>query len=406
MIATETETLGDVAKFIRGITFSPEDVTLPFEQGTAVCMRTKNVQSDLDESDLIAVPTAFVRRKEQYISEGDLLVSSANSWNLVGKCCWVPHLNYKATAGGFISILRADRSRVSPRYLYHWFAAPSVQHKVRLCGRQTTNISNLNYERCLNLPIPLPPMEEQKRIAAILDKADAIQRQRQEARNLAGQLIPSLFVEMFGDPNSNPKNWNLIKISQFVNDFEGGKNILADDVASPETRHFVLKVSAVTWNEFNPNEAKPIPPSIDSPDSYFVKPGDLLISRANTAQLVGAAVYVFETPNNLVLPDKLWRVNLKKPRMANLLFLRFLLGHPAVRAEFSKRATGTSGSMKNISKAKMMAMEVPLPPVDLQDKFADVVIANRKLEQNYAGAIADAKSLFNSLVQRAFRGEL
>ena len=190
MSETNGHTLGDVASFIRGITFTPDDVTLPFEKGTAVCMRTKNVQADLDEDDLIAIPKSFVRRTEQYLTEGDMLVSSANSWNLVGKCSWVPKLDYEATAGGFISILRADRKQVDPRYLYHWFAAPRTQHEVRLCGRQTTNISNLNYERCLNLPIPLPKLEEQKRIAALGQKAKnlkqllaevAAERERAEA---------------------------------------------------------------------------------------------------------------------------------------------------------------------------------------------------------------------------------
>ena len=215
MNATNFHALGDVASFIRGITFTPEDVKQPFEVGSVVCMRTKNVQVDLDEEDLTAIPKEFVRRKEQYLTEGDLLISSANSWNLVGKCCWVPKLNYEATAGGFISILRADREEVDPRYLYHWFAAPKTQHEVRLCGRQTTNISNLNYERCLNLFIPLPKLEEQKRIAATLDKADAIRRKRYEQLRELKNFIESTFFKMFGHPEINNFRWKNRWFSHF-----------------------------------------------------------------------------------------------------------------------------------------------------------------------------------------------
>ena len=111
----------------------------------------------------------YDKRDEQYLQESDILVSTANSWELVGKCSWVPRLSYTATAGGFISILRADSSKVCPRYLYYWFSSDPTQHYVRHCGRQTTNISNMSYERCLALKIPLPPLAEQKRIADILD---------------------------------------------------------------------------------------------------------------------------------------------------------------------------------------------------------------------------------------------
>ena len=122
----QTKPLRTVARFIRGITFKPDDKVEPGTRDSAVCMRTKNVQADLDESDLIAVPIHFVKREEQFINESDILVSTANSWNLVGKCSWVPKLKYVATAGGFISILRADQQEVFPRYLFYWFSSAAL----------------------------------------------------------------------------------------------------------------------------------------------------------------------------------------------------------------------------------------------------------------------------------------
>ena len=107
-------------------------------------MRTKNVQVTLDASDVIAVPSSLVKNPEKMLSAGDILVSSANSWNLVGKCCQVPKLEYPSTAGGFISILRPENQELKSSYLYRWFSSDVVQRKLRSFANQTTNISNLD----------------------------------------------------------------------------------------------------------------------------------------------------------------------------------------------------------------------------------------------------------------------
>ena len=94
MSEAPTRHLGDVASFVRGITFKPGDVVPVGSPGSVACMRTKNVQSELDLSDVWGIPESFVKRADQYLLTGDLLVSSANSWNLVGKCCRVPQLQW------------------------------------------------------------------------------------------------------------------------------------------------------------------------------------------------------------------------------------------------------------------------------------------------------------------------
>jgi type I restriction enzyme S subunit len=143
------EPLGKHAELIRGITFKPTDKCQVGDDDSVVCMRTKNVQIALDESDLIAVPRSLVTNDKKMIRLGDILVSSANSWNLVGKCCIVPELAYAATAGGFISILRPTNGKLDASYLYRWFSSQRVQATVRSLGNQTTNISNLDHKRTL-----------------------------------------------------------------------------------------------------------------------------------------------------------------------------------------------------------------------------------------------------------------
>ena len=94
--------LGEISRFVRGITFKPSDVLGPHERDVEAVgvMRTKNVQAELDQSDVMRVPMAMVKRGDQILQAGDTLISSANSWNIVGKCCWVPHLDEPAAIGG------------------------------------------------------------------------------------------------------------------------------------------------------------------------------------------------------------------------------------------------------------------------------------------------------------------
>ena len=209
-----TVQLGEHAALIRGITFKPADKCAPEDDGAVVCMRTKNIQANLDQADLIAVPSTVVKSPEKMLSEGDILVSSANSWNLVGKCCQVRDLQFPSTAGGFISILRPTTEDLDAEYLYRWFSSGEVQATLRSFGNQTTNISNLNHKRTLKLQIPLPPLDEQKRIAGILDAADALRAKRREALAQLDTLIQSTFLDMFGDPFTNPMGWEVRELKE------------------------------------------------------------------------------------------------------------------------------------------------------------------------------------------------
>ncbi len=193
----ETVHLGDVASFVRGITFKPNDVVPVGSPRSVACMRTKNIQNEIDLSDVWGIPESFVKREDQYLKQGDLLVSTANSWNLVGKCCWVPQLQWPTTFGGFISVLRGDESRILPRYLYHWFSSPRIKVTVRSFGRQTTNISNLNIDRCRKLVLFLPSLCEQHRIAGILDKADVLRAKHRTALVELDALMVSLHHRAF-----------------------------------------------------------------------------------------------------------------------------------------------------------------------------------------------------------------
>ena len=403
-MSLEYQKLGDVADFIRGITYKPNDLVENFSEGSTVCMRTANVQVQLKQDDLLSVPVNLVKNEDKFLIEGDILVSTANSWNLVGKCCWIPKLEYSATAGGFISILRANQEKLDQRYLYHWFNSPNTQLLARNCGRQTTNISNMDLERCLSIKIPLPPIAEQRRIASILDQADELRQKRQQAIEKLDQLLQATFIDMFGDPVSNPKGWDLVRVGEVVNEFIGGKNIECPDESDSDYK--ILKVSAVTSKVYKPHESKFAPNTFEPNPLAIVEKGDLLFSRANTTELVAATAYVWETPENIVLPDKLWKFSISDESKVNKLYLWDLFKNIEFRNELSKLSSGTSGSMKNISKGKLNELKMPLPPKELQDKFAEFSTKLWGQIKTFQQSSDSLDSLFNSLQNQAFNGTL
>lgn len=270
----------------------------------------------------------------------------------------------------------------------------------------TGTISNLSLAQLGNLKVPLPPLSEQRRIAVILDTADALRAKRRAAIAQLDTLTQSIFLDMFGDPDRNPKAWPVRRVSEYVAEFQGGKSLESESGENAVTRNRVLKVSAVTEMTFLAHECKPVPDSYTPPVEHFVRPGDLLFSRANTTDLVGAVAYVERTPQNLLLPDKLWRFVWTQPSLVEPLFVWALFQTPAVRREIGRRATGTSGSMKNISQEKLFGITTICPPIAIQKVFTKRLTSIARLRVEYHESARNIDALFTSCQHRAFRGEL
>lgn len=251
------------------------------------------------------------------------------------------------------------------------------------------------------IKIPLPPLAEQRRLAGLLSRAEGIVRRRREAQRKAAELVPALFLEMFGDPASNPKGWQMYRIDELLERFEGGKNLQAGDDESATYR--ILKISAVTSGRYIESESKPAPNDLIPAQSHFVRTGDLLISRANTEALVGATAIVDRTDGRTLLPDKLWRFVWRSDTAIEPRFALHLFQQPAIRNKLSQLASGTGGSMKNISQAKLKTLELPVPPIELQRQFAAKADAVRGIAAQQAAAWATAQATFDALLYQSFQ---
>lgn len=390
--------LGEVAKFIRGVSYKPNDLVENFSENSIVCMRTANVQKKLDETDMLSIPLTIVKDKTKYLQEGDILVSTANSWNLVGKCSWIPKLEYLATAGGFISILRADDKKIDRRYLYHWFNSDRTQIQARNCGRQTTNISNMDLDRALSLKIPLPPLSEQKRIADILDKADELRQKRQQSIEKLDELLQATFIDMFGDPVTNPKEWEKETIEKVC------KQVIDCPHSTPkwtESGEICLRTSNLGKGEWIWDDTRYIDTVQFEERTRRSKlfTGDIVLSREGT---IGIAAIV-EKDMNLSLGQRLVQLTPNTEIILSEFLLQVLL-YDLDPIRITRLMVGSTS--KHINVKDLRNLKIFIPPLELQEKWTVFSNKLRQQKQVLKKQLAQQENLFQSLQQRAFNGEL
>ena len=219
--------------------------------------------------------------------------------------------------------------------------------------------------------IELPSINEQKSIVEILEKTKNILDMRNKQINKLDEIMKARFVELFGDPVHNPYGWDIVTFDDCLVNIENGKSFVCDSIARKDEKPAILKLSAVTYGIYKPEENKAIIDENDFVESAEVHDGDLLFTRKNTPELVGMAAYVKTTPKKLMMPDLIFRLNTNSS--CNKIFMWKLINHDLYRSQIESSASGSAKSMSNISKERLGKLRFPLPPINLQNQFADFV---------------------------------
>lgn len=204
-----------------------------------------------------------------------------------------------------------------------------------------------------------------------------------------------------------PEGWCWTSVDAFLNGIQGGRSFLADNVIPSSDEVGIVKVSAVTWGTYNEDEAKTVRDhSLINPD-YFIQQGDLLISRANTIELVGATVIADRVTRRTMLSDKILRLDMPRAfRQYVLCVLRSKLG----RQQIESLATGNQESMRNIGQDRIRLIAVPLPPLAEQHRIVAEVDRRLsvldKLAATLDTSLARCARLRQSILKSAFEGRL
>jgi type I restriction enzyme S subunit len=290
-----------------------------------------------------------------------------------------------------------DKEHLDINYLRLWLT--SIKATLEFQGRGVTqqNISKSIVEK---LEIPLPPLEEQRRIAAILDKADGVRRKRKEAIRLTEELLKSTFLEMFGDSERNFREHceqdcflPLEKCIERFIDYRGKTPTKANSGVPLITAKIIKNGRIQPPNEFIARE---------NYDSWM---------RRGLPQL-GDVLFTTEAPLGEVAqvddPDiaLAQRVLLMRGK-SNILDNTYLFGtlqSSFVRDQIERRSTGST--VKGIRQKELRKVVIPIPPIVLQRKYASFAVSQQKCTDRQKLLFKESENLFNSLLQKAFRGEL
>ncbi|TFD48557.1 restriction endonuclease subunit S [Cryobacterium sp. Hh11] len=308
-----------------------------------------------------------------------------------------------ATNQGFKSLV-PDQTRADAKYLYWWLRANKTYLQSLGNGATFKEVSKAIVSR---VEVPLPPLAEQRRIAAILDQADELRTKRRRALTLLDELADSLFVDMFGDPVQNERGWPLAVMDEILDGIDSGTSPVCQDRRATDGEWGVLKLGAISTGEYLPRgNNKALLPNATPNRQHEVKVGDVLFSRKNTMDLVGASVFVGETPTQMLLPDLMFRLVLHQAVAIEAVFLQRMLAQLSMRDRIRRLASGSAASMSNISKSKLLGLKVPVPPQTLQQEFVERAAVLESARQTVLSEKSLLDELFASLQHRAFRGEL
>ncbi|CAI1077122.1 Type I restriction enzyme EcoKI specificity protein [Serratia fonticola] len=269
-----------------------------------------------------------------------------------------------------------------------------------------------------SFPLILPPLVEQKIIADKLDtllaQVDSTKARLEQIPQILKRFRQAVLAAAVSGKlteewriSNGLKYWETQKIGNIVSQIESGKSLKCLETPPQEHEYGIVKISAVTWGEYNENESKTLPNKKDFIENRRVNDGDFLISRANTLELLGAPVIVHKATKNLMLSDKVLRLVMENEHKQWLsIFLRSSSG----RKEIESRSTGNQLSMRNIGQKSLLDIDLPKPPIEEQHEIVRRVeklfIYADTIEKQVQNALERVNNLTQSILAKAFRGEL
>jgi type I restriction enzyme S subunit len=249
----------------------------------------------------------------------------------------------------------------------------------------------------------VPPLDEQRRIAAILDQADALRRARRRAIERLNDLGQAIFYEMFGDPVTNPKGWKEVSMGK-VSDVQGGLQ-LSSKRKSHSIKMPYLRVANVYRDRLWLDEIKEIGLTENEAERTLLEKGDILIVEGHgNPEEIGRCAVWDDSIKGCVHQNHLIRVRLEPDRGIPHFVSTFLnTDGGSLRLKGESR---TTSGLNTISVAKVRRTLIPLPPLSLQRRFAAIVEAVEQQTALMRTHLAELDTLFSCLQQRAFRGNL
>lgn len=369
------------------------------------CTSRPNNDEDTRPIYSISNQRGFVPQNEQF-GDGSYGELDKSSYKVVrrGEFAYNPA---RVNVGSIGRLIDADEAAVSSLYVCialnesidgdyfdNWIATPAFIKEV-IRNTEGSVREYLFYDNFARIRIPVPPLREQRRITELLDTCNQAIRLKQQPideehklkHSLSARLLIGVDMRLPGFESISKKTVQLVSLVDSIDAGTSVNSIEAETVQYSTDRPFVLKTSCVSNGAFIPSEIKEVTEQDYGRVSCPVKAGTLIVSRMNTPSLVGACAYCDSSKDNIFLPDRLWRVTLKTS--VDGRWLNYLLNTSAYQDRLHLLASGTSNSMKNISKEDFLGLQIEVPSLEEQKAIAKVLMCldqsiealERELEQ-------------------------
>ena len=342
-------------------------------------------------------------RARQLVKCNDILVSTVRP-NLNG----VAYIDNKldgATASTGFCVLRPNQEVLDSRYLFHWVTTRFFVDKMinQATGASYPAVSDTIVKAST---IPLPPLEEQRRITAVLDKAASLRQKRQQAIAKLDTLLQSIFLDMFGDPVTNPMGWEVVALNQIA-DIDSGVTKSSSRIKDKKTVTVpYMRVANVQDGEIltAPEDIKMIKVLPKDAIKYQLLPNDILLTEGGDPDKLGRGGIWRGEINQCIHQNHVFRVRITNEEYLPE-YLSALIGSAYGKRYFLKAAKQTTG-IASINKTQLRAFPAIYAPVHLQENFKQAVEKINLQKVRLGDNALKMENLFNSLQQRAFRGDL
>ncbi|WP_261895833.1 restriction endonuclease subunit S [Vibrio cyclitrophicus] len=330
------------------------------------------------------------------IEKGDILFCLRGS---LGKFALVDS-DMKGAIASSLVIIRVNE-KIHIDYLKHYLGSFLCEREIQLYENGAAQ-PNLSATDLKIFQIPLPPLEEQKRIAAILDKADAIRQKRKQAIDLADEFLRSVFLDMFGDPVTNPKGWGVRKLQDLTSKLGSGSTPRGGKEAYLSAGISLIRSLNVHDNTFIYKDLAFISnEQAEKLKNVVVQEQDILLN------ITGASVCRCTMVPSNVLPARVnQHVCIIRVDRALLLpeFAKRLITSTSFKQMLMRIATSGGATREALTKQQVENLTLIVPPMELQKKFCDIV--DKVLDIDTKTNKQVAFPLFDSLSQKAFSGQL
>lgn len=334
------------------------------------------------------------------IRAGDTLILNAahNAEYVASKSFFAHGSAVGALATGEWLLLRPVAEQADARFIFYWSQYPGTRKKL---GGLVKGI-HLYPKDVAELPISLPALSEQKRIAGRLEQADRLCRTRRYGLELSDMFLPSAFLEFFGDPAQNPRGYPTMKMENlFAADREGTK-CGPFGSALKNSEYVECGIPVWTMDNFRDGEFREdgclfvTKEKFDKLAAYAVRNGDILISRAGT---VGRMAILQTKYESSIIHTNLIRLSLDAERILPIFFVVLMTWFGS---RISRLKRGQEDAYTFMSTGSLADLRIPLPPIDLQQRFVRLINRHEHLRAAQREGAREAEHMLQSLLHQTF----